>query len=88
MDCAKRVLGVTWPHHDWMRRVTATREQVDYVTDQWGRRCEDTYVSCHAEYVCIRCGAARDDGECGCDKARAERCGVRLAYVRGATTTR
>ena len=84
MDCTRHMLGVTWQHHDWDRRVTATENHVSDETDQWGRANESTYVTCHAEKVCRSCGAVRDDGECGCDKARADQCAVRLAHTRAA----
>ena len=81
MDCERHVLNVHWTHHRWVRRVTATHDQIGQETDMWGRANETEQVACHITHVCKACGAELDGGECACDKARGDRCACRLDYL-------
>lgn len=78
MSCTKHFLSFEWTRHQWERQVTGTSRLSFQETDQWGRRFPSDYVMCQAQYVCRDCGAIREEGDCGCDPARAEHCKVRL----------
>jgi hypothetical protein len=81
MDCEHHLLNLTWNHHDWVRRVTATECHTTPQYDIWGRRVFSEDVTCHIEYVCRRCGARQSGGECLCDKSRGDQCPPRLAHL-------
>ena len=81
MKCTTRVLGMTWNHHAWRRRVTSTETIPAIVTDMWGRDIAVEHVSCRTEEVCVSCGATRDTGYCFCDPARGGACPVRLRHL-------
>ncbi len=80
-SCTRNILGFTWQRHAWDRRV-ATSEILEVpATDQWGRRIELGNVLCRVQFVCRNCGEVRDGGECGCDRARGDKCPARLASL-------
>lgn len=81
MNCVSHVLGIRMEHHAWHRRVTATESRAFPETSIWGRPITNDHVFCHAEFVCERCGAVRDDGDCGCDEERGSKCPIRLEYL-------
>lgn len=81
MNCSRHFLGHDFEHHDWQRRVTHAVSLSEPVTDQWGRKYESSHALCHTEYVCRRCGAVRDEGECTCERERAESCPIRLDWL-------
>lgn len=81
MGCTKSFLGFTWERHAWRRRVTATERPMHTDSNMWGRPTEVPYVACHTHYVCDRCGAVKDEGECACDAARGEQCQPRLELL-------
>lgn len=81
MTCTRRLLGVTWHHHDWRRRVTATEYQPTVEVDMWGRPVRGRAIRCDAEYVCQTCGATRPDGSCTCDAEQGESCPARLVLL-------
>jgi hypothetical protein len=81
MGCKKRFLMFSWERHRWQRRVTATERGTHADTNMWGRPTDAPYVVCHAQYVCEDCGAVKDDGECGCDAERGDRCPARVALL-------
>jgi len=85
MSCDKHFLNLEWERHDWVRRVSATETHTSRQSDMWGRQVLGEYATCHAVYVCRACGKTRDGEECGCDKARADSCAVRLAYLEAST---
>jgi|SwirhirootsSR3_FD_contig_31_27591316_length_504_multi_3_in_0_out_0_1 hypothetical protein len=80
-NCTRNILGLTWKQHAWERQVTNSELLEVGTTDQWGRRIAQDYVLCHTQYVCRNCGEVRDDGECGCNRERADKCPVRLASL-------
>ncbi len=77
MSCNDRLLA----RHQWSRRVTHTESHPFCETDQWGRATFEDHVVCHAEFVCLSCGAVKEEGDCGCDQARADKCPVRLEHL-------
>ena len=81
MGCTKRFLMFKWERHDWHRRVTATERATYADTSMWGRPTSTPHVMCHAEYVCRNCGAVKDDGDCGCDAERGDRCPARVSLL-------
>ena len=81
MNCARHFLGFHWEQHTWNRRVAGTKNWSARGTDMWSRAIPVDQVTCHTEYVCESCGTVRDGAECGCDKAIAEKCAVRLAML-------
>jgi hypothetical protein len=81
MDCTRHFAMFTWQRHKWQRRVTATEREFHGDTNMWGRPIFNPHVICHAEYVCERCGAVRDDGDCICDAEKGDRCAVRVARL-------
>ncbi len=81
MGCSKHFLGIKWERHNWIRQVNHTASRSFRESDQWGRAILEDHVVCHAQYVCVDCGAVRDGEECGCDQARADQCPVRLAWL-------
>lgn len=81
MGCTKHFLMFKWERHDWQRRVTATERPIYTDTSMWGRPTATPHVICHAEYVCQRCGAVKDEGDCTCDAARGDQCQPRLALL-------
>ncbi|HKW03580.1 MAG TPA: hypothetical protein VJN96_27385 [Vicinamibacterales bacterium] len=81
MSCVKHFLGIRWERHTWDRRVTLARDQSSPQTDMWGRSFLVPVALCHTEYVCRRCGAIKDDGDCFCEKAEADACAIRLAWL-------
>jgi hypothetical protein len=81
MSCTRHFMAFQWERHAWERRITHTECRTFRDTDKWGRRVPADYVTCHAQYVCRDCGAVREGEECGCDRARADACAVRLACL-------
>lgn len=81
MGCEKHFLNIHWDQHDWFRRVTATESHAAPQSDMWGRPILNQHVTCHIEYVCRTCGLTRTGEECGCDKAKADQCPARLAFL-------
>lgn len=78
MTCTRHFLTFHWTRHHWRREVTSTESLTFRETDQWGRRFPADYVMCRARHVCQDCGAVREEGDCGCDPAKASHCQVRL----------
>lgn len=81
MSCMKHFLNFRWEHHSWLRRVTGTETVPSRETTMWGGGTNTTYVRCHAEHVCRECGETREEGNCLCDRAVADHCPVRLAWI-------
>jgi hypothetical protein len=81
MSCTRRFLFFRWDRHAWDRRVALTTDWSARGTDMWSRAIPVDQVLCHTQYVCRTCGAVRDGTECGCDKAVADKCAVRLALL-------
>ena len=82
MTCDRHALNLHWTAHHWLRRVSATQDQIGRETDMWGRTCDTEQVACRITQICETCGATVDGGECACEKSRAERCARRLAYLK------
>lgn len=81
MSCTTHLFGLTWRHHDWRRRVTATEYLPTIEINMWGQPVHSRAVRCEAEYVCQACGATRAEGSCVCDVEEGERCPVRLVHL-------
>lgn len=77
MGCNNHLLA----RHNWSRRVTHTASRPFRETDQWGRAILEDHVVCHAEFVCLACGAVREEGDCVCEGARGNQCAVRLDFI-------
>ena len=84
MSCTKHFLFFTWHHHHWRRAVSWAETYSSQETNMWGRPTSRDYVTCQTQYFCADCGKTKAEGYCGCDKAKADHCAVRLAWIAGA----
>ena len=74
-----------WHHHDSNSSMLyvvrgVLRLECDGV-EGWVDAVAGDYVRCHTQDVCEACGATRNDANCLCDTAHADRCPARLASI-------
>ena len=81
MACTKHFGVFTWHHHHWHRQVSWAETYSSSETNMWGRPTTQDYVTCQTQHFCRECGAIKAESFCGCDKAKADSCAIRLAWI-------